>query len=206
MSATAIKRERLDCAEIAKRLRRELKAAFPGTTFSVRSRRYSGGSSVDVHWTDGPRTKPVQALCDRYAFRHFDGSDDSTHFSSEMVVRDGELIEQTGGSFIFATRKWSEATRDRIAGDLWTRYGYAYTPGERAESGSVNPDHLVTLDGSSSVEALGGGTFGGRENLWTLAHRYFSLWDGMTGEYACWQCDKSHPRDRDCYAAAEGGR
>jgi len=41
-------------AETAKLVRAALKAAFPGITFSVRSKSYSMGASISVRWTDGP--------------------------------------------------------------------------------------------------------------------------------------------------------
>ena len=44
----------LRCAEVAKLLRAALKETFPGVTFSIRSRTYAGGASIDVTWRDGP--------------------------------------------------------------------------------------------------------------------------------------------------------
>ena len=44
----------LSCAEVAKLLRAALKETFPGVTFSIRSRTYAGGASIDVTWRDGP--------------------------------------------------------------------------------------------------------------------------------------------------------
>ena len=48
-----------DTVETAKLIRKALKAKFPGVKFSVRSRKYAGGSSIDVVWTDGPAAKAV---------------------------------------------------------------------------------------------------------------------------------------------------
>ena len=56
-------------AETAKLVRADLKGAFPGVTFSVRSRTYSMGSHVDVKWTDGPATKAVERVTNRYSGR-----------------------------------------------------------------------------------------------------------------------------------------
>jgi len=42
-------------ADTAKRVRKALKHYFPAVKFSVHSKVYSGGSSIDVRWTDGPR-------------------------------------------------------------------------------------------------------------------------------------------------------
>ena len=38
----------LDVAEIAKLIRKDLKAAFPGSKFSVRTRRFAGGCAIDT--------------------------------------------------------------------------------------------------------------------------------------------------------------
>jgi hypothetical protein len=38
----------------ASNIRAELKKAFPGVKFSVRSETFSGGDSIDVKWMDGP--------------------------------------------------------------------------------------------------------------------------------------------------------
>jgi conjugative element/phage-associated large polyvalent protein len=56
----------LTCAQTAKLLRQALKEAFPTTKFSVRSDSYVGGASIDVHLTDGPPSKGVQVLCNRF--------------------------------------------------------------------------------------------------------------------------------------------
>lgn len=42
-------REYIDTADVAKILRKALKHDFPATKFRVRSRRYAGGSSIDVY-------------------------------------------------------------------------------------------------------------------------------------------------------------
>jgi hypothetical protein len=49
-------------AETARQIRAALKASFPHVKFSVRSKSYSMGSSVDVHWTDGPLTVQVEKI------------------------------------------------------------------------------------------------------------------------------------------------
>lgn len=47
-------------AETAKMVRRALGEAFPGVKFSVRSKTYAGGSSIDVYWMDGPNARMVE--------------------------------------------------------------------------------------------------------------------------------------------------
>jgi hypothetical protein len=60
----------------AKNMRIELARAFPGVKFSVKSRRFSGGDSIDVSWTDGPTGDQVDAIIDRYSAGSFDGMQD----------------------------------------------------------------------------------------------------------------------------------
>lgn len=65
--------EYLSCAETAKLVRAALKRAFPTTKFSVRSDVYSGGASIDIGWTDGPRRERVEEIAKRFEGADFDG-------------------------------------------------------------------------------------------------------------------------------------
>ena len=47
-------------------LKTRLQREVPGVRFSVRSESYSGGSSIDIHWSDGPTAKQVEAIADEY--------------------------------------------------------------------------------------------------------------------------------------------
>ena len=58
--------------ETAKIIRKELKAAFPGVKFSVKTGR-SGFDIVRVEWIDGPTRSEVDALMRKYATQGFDG-------------------------------------------------------------------------------------------------------------------------------------
>lgn len=60
-------------ADAARNLRKVLKREFPDVKFSVRSKSYSGGSSIDVGWTDGPALKPVKHEVNRFQGCDFDG-------------------------------------------------------------------------------------------------------------------------------------
>ena len=80
----------IDIAEVAKIIRRELRVAFPGTTFSVRSERYSMGCHITVRWEDGPSIKAVEAITDQRYGSSFDSMTDSsishdTEFNGELV-------------------------------------------------------------------------------------------------------------------------
>lgn len=48
-----------DTTESASDVRKVLKAEYPNTKFSVRVKRFSMGSSVEIEWTDGPSEREV---------------------------------------------------------------------------------------------------------------------------------------------------
>lgn len=56
-----------DVVEIAKQIRTVLKKEFPATKFSVRSERYSMGSSINVSWDGLPSAATVSAITDSFA-------------------------------------------------------------------------------------------------------------------------------------------
>lgn len=90
-------------AAAAKAIRKELKTAFPGVSFSVKSEAYSMGTSVNVYWTDGPTSKEVNSIIGKYQYGHFDGMIDCYEYSNRR-----EDLPQV--KFVFANR--SMARRD----------------------------------------------------------------------------------------------
>jgi len=62
----------IDTAEVAKLVRKALKREFPTVKFSVRSSRYSGGSSVSIGWTDGPTDPQVTRFVHGFQGSRFD--------------------------------------------------------------------------------------------------------------------------------------
>lgn len=89
----------LNATECAKRIRADLKAAFPGVKFSVRSSYFSQGSAVDVRYAGGPPEAEVQAIMNAYGGRGFDGTDDSTFYKK--------------GAGAFRTYAFLQVQRDR---------------------------------------------------------------------------------------------
>lgn len=75
-------RELSNQAQAAKLIRKELKAAFPGIKFSVTSKGFSMGDSVDIDWTDGPTSKQVKEITDKYQYGHFNGMEDIYEYSN----------------------------------------------------------------------------------------------------------------------------
>ena len=67
----------------AKNIRTELKAKFPDIKFSVRGDSFAGGDSIDISWTDGPDTKDVEKITDKYQEGHFNGMEDIYNYSND---------------------------------------------------------------------------------------------------------------------------
>lgn len=85
--------------DTAKLIRKHLKAAFPGQKFTVRTSRFSGGSSIDVNWTDGPTGSQVDAIIDAFAYGRFDGSIDMAYsVSSWYCSEHGASVRHSAGT------------------------------------------------------------------------------------------------------------
>lgn len=106
---------RADVAVRAPLLRKALRLAYPGVTFSVRISRYSMGSSIDVRWTDGPTYTAVKTLTDLAERVHRD----------EMT---GEILSG-GNSFVQAHREVSPALYAHAAAWMVTYLDQPGTPG-----------------------------------------------------------------------------
>ncbi len=98
----------------AKRCRAVLKAKFPSTKFAVRSKTYSGGSSVYIDWTDGPLTEAVNKLVKPFEGASFDGMIDLMSYVDVVVVDEsGELVQIHGANYILTQRSRS-TERDKL--------------------------------------------------------------------------------------------
>jgi hypothetical protein len=113
----------IDLNETAKLVRSTLATAFPNTTFSVRSKRYSGGCSIDARWTDGPTGKQVTAILDRFEGKGFDGMTDMSYSCGKRTYK-GEPVEFCGayirGSRILSPEIWHKVA-DRLAYECGVR-------------------------------------------------------------------------------------
>lgn len=102
-------------AETAQDLRSALARHFPGVKFFVRSKRYAGGSSIRVRWTDGPQQWAVDCVADKFAGADFDGMQDlKTHRPNGR-----------GADYVFCDRDISEAMRAVIAEKFAALFGYS---------------------------------------------------------------------------------
>jgi hypothetical protein len=92
----------LSCAETAKLLRQALAKEFPGTKFSVRSKTYSMGASIDVRWSDGPSYQRVNDVAKQFQGADFDGMIDLKSYNDHWIDQDGNVslahVEGTTGS------------------------------------------------------------------------------------------------------------
>lgn len=84
-------------ARTAQAIRKDLKAAYPETKFTVRSKNYSGGDSIDVSYTmtvTGPKKKEVEALLSKYEEGHFDGMTDMYEYKNDR-------LDELGTKYLF---------------------------------------------------------------------------------------------------------
>lgn len=117
MSAAATKSPRyMPVAEVAKHLRAELKATFPATKFSVRSRNYAGGASIDIQWENGPTRPRVDAIAEHYAGATFDGMQDLKESKGATMIG-GELVHSLA-DFVFTERHLSDAGWALVAAEV----------------------------------------------------------------------------------------
>ena len=132
----------LTCAETAKLVRAALKDAFPGVTFSVKSKTYSGGASITVVWTDGPTTQEVEQVSKCFEGADFDGMIDLKTYKKPTAI-EGQLIH-FGADFVFSDRDLSYDLLLECAEAIANRYGvqapevcrktYHYRNGKSVES------------------------------------------------------------------------
>ena len=94
MTERAGEPEYVSAAETAKIVRKALRAAFPGVRFSVRTRTFSGGAALDVHWRDGPETGAVRAVTEPYEGGYVDGSTDLAVDLTHWLRPDGSVLLQ----------------------------------------------------------------------------------------------------------------
>ena len=103
-----------EAAQVATIIRKELKQAFPAIKFSVRSKNFTGGDSVDIYWTDGPTTTQVNEITSRYQGGHFDGMID--------LYIDGPKTKLPTAKFVHCHREISTAAFIATATTLSQRF------------------------------------------------------------------------------------
>lgn len=105
----------ISAVDTAKLVRKALKAAFPGTKFSVRTDQYAGGASIRVKYADGPSLEAVERVAQPFAGATFDGMRDLKEYHTSDL--DGEAV-RFGANFVFVDRRLSEAALAEAAGSV----------------------------------------------------------------------------------------
>ena len=99
----------MNTVERAREIRKELKAKFKGVKFSVRTKKYSGGSSISVSWVDFPTVEAVEEITSKYE-------------SISRCEYTGEILSG-GNTYIHTYNTWSEEMEANIKENLILKYG-----------------------------------------------------------------------------------
>lgn len=105
-------------AQTAKAIKQELKQLFPTVKFSVKSSTYSGGSSVDVDWEDGPTITQVLFVLDKYEYGKFNSMEDMYESNNRR-----EDIPQV--KYVMEHRTMSQKTREELIAYVAQNYAGA---------------------------------------------------------------------------------
>lgn len=115
----------------SKKIKQDLKNAFPNVKFSVKSDNFSGGNSVDITWIDGVTYDMVEKVVKKYQYGNFDGMTDSYNVNNQdtsipqvMFVQcqrsySNEIIEKTRKAL---SEKYGVEIQDNkwfVQGDCW---------------------------------------------------------------------------------------
>lgn len=114
----------------AKNIRAELKAAYPGVKFSVKTSRFSMGDSITINWTDGPNSAQVEAVTNKYKAGNFDGYDDCYRYERT------DWNDAFGDAkYISADRKYSDSLIASAIDRVAKRYGVSPITVEQYKTG-----------------------------------------------------------------------
>lgn len=81
----------ISTVEQAKLIRVQLKKHFPGIKFQVKSHKYAGGSSINIHWNNGPTQPEVDAIVEPFSGGGFDGMIDMAYSKESWLLPDGSV-------------------------------------------------------------------------------------------------------------------
>lgn len=103
-------------AETARAIRKELKKAFPGTIFAVRSESFSMGDAVRVGYTDAMPETEVRKITDKYEYGQFNGAIDMYEITNSRSD-----IPQV--KYVSVNREISTDVINKTENELASRYG-----------------------------------------------------------------------------------
>lgn len=116
----------ISLTETAQLIRETLKVEFPGVKFSVRSKSFANGSSVDVQWVDGPTWKDVDGAISFYSGSTFDGMQDLS--SPKYHHTEGGEVIQYGAKYVQAQRSFSAEFLQHMADYATATYAFTAEP------------------------------------------------------------------------------
>lgn len=147
---------RIPTTEVAKLIRLALKETFEGTKFSVKSHKYSMGSSITIYWTDGPRTIEVKPIENFFRGAYFDGMIDLKSYVSTTVPGaglDGEdLSVDFGVDYVFGKRDYS-ASASALAASIPDHHEFFLREGPDPFFGLRESEKIWTKLGHLNFEA-----------------------------------------------------
>ena len=154
-------------------IRQALKATWPGCKFAVKCDRYSGGSSLDVNWQDGPPDAAVQAVIGQYHGATFDGMIDLKSYHETTVATPTGLKQvHYGNDYLFLHRECSVALLTQAAGLMTQTYGLP-APEILFEHGHA----YINADGACLAGAEGTSS----QHYWSARQIIYRLAAVMTG-------------------------
>ena len=115
-------------AQGAKNLKIDLERTFPGIKFSLNSKSYSGGNSINVSWPDGPLQEEVEKISGKYQEGHFDGMSDLYEYGNSPFP--GVF---GGARYVSPSRHESRELIIGVAKDL----GFNLTPADFDQWGNI---------------------------------------------------------------------
>ena len=139
----------ISTTDTAKIIRKVLKESFPGIKFSVRSKTYSGGSAINVDWTDGPTRDQVNAIVKCFEGASFNAYEDFKEYVTREV--NGEKYS-FGSDWVMTHREYSKELHDKALMDVCQRSGIENTMDEV----NANPGKFWPILGDAYTKELDG--------------------------------------------------
>jgi len=145
---------------VAINLRIELKHAFPGVKFSVKS----DYTTVDVSWTDGPSRSQVQEITDKWEDHKNDQSGDYRDYCPSLFNR-----VFGGCKYMSEHRDMSGETKEELL--LWTKDMFleGHTYGESSQENLAWKLFYEYEIPNGEWEIIPNGTCGSLEDIWKIA-------------------------------------
>jgi len=141
---------RISTTDTAKMIRKTLKNSFSSTKFSVRSHSYSGGSSIDISWVDGPMEKEVDAIAKFYQGASFDGMIDLKSYHNSLILLEGDEMPTEvhfAADFVFTSRQISNEYKAQLIAKFEEISGKKYEENESYDLAETNLYEIGTWGG-----------------------------------------------------------